>query len=209
MPQQLPPLDDLVACPQCDTLHNATLLPEGARAQCMLCGHVLMTSRPAALVQILSLALAALVLMIAAIGLPFLEISAAGQQNSVSVVEAVLAFNYGISRLLALAVAGFIIVIPLLRLASIVFTVAPLVVKKPPNKYAHAAFALAESLRPWSMAEIFVVGVAISLVKVAGLATFYVGPAFWAFGGLVVISIIKDQLICRYSIWEILDQSQP
>ena len=34
---------------------------------------------------------------------------------------------------------------------------------------------------PWSMAEIFVIGVAVALVKVSGLASVTLGPAFWSF----------------------------
>jgi paraquat-inducible protein A len=66
---------------------------------------------------------------------------------------------------------------------------------------------LAEALRPWSMAEIFIVGVTVALIKVAGMAAVTIGPAFWAFAGVVVITVLKDQLICRYSIWETLDHT--
>ena len=55
------------------------------------------------------------------------------------------------------------------------------------------------------MAEIFIVGVTVALIKVAGIATVTIGPAFWAFSGLVVVTILKDQLICRYSIWHALE----
>ncbi|MEM9969427.1 MAG: paraquat-inducible protein A, partial [Pseudomonadota bacterium] len=107
---------------------------------------------------------------------------------------------------LALAVAGFIIVLPLTRLAALIYALAPLVRGRSPAPYSRQAFGLAETLRPWSMAEIFMVGVSVALIKVAGLATVSLGPAFWAFAGLVIITVLKDQLICRYSIWEALDQ---
>ena len=55
------------------------------------------------------------------------------------------------------------------------------------------------------MAEIFIVGVTVALVKVAGLATVSTGPAFWAFCALVLITVLNDQLICRYSVWRALE----
>lgn len=205
----LPPLDDLVACPQCDTLHSAQDLPVGSRAYCQRCGIVLMTSQPAAMARILSLALTAFVLLIAAISFPFLTLDQSGFRNATSVINAVLAFQDGYAFPLAVAVAFFIIVIPMMRLAALIYALGPLVRDKAPRANARAAFALAERLRPWSMAEIFIVGVTVALIKVAGLATVTIGPAFWAFAGVVVITVLKDQLICRYSIWEALDADKP
>ena len=204
----LPPLDDLVACPQCDTLHRAQSLPDGARAHCQRCGIVLMTSQPAAMAQILSLALTAFVMMIAAVSFPFLTLDAGGLHNATSVIDAVLAFNEGYAFPLAVAVAFFIVVIPLMRLTALIYALGPLVREESPRSGARTAFALAERLRPWSMAEIFIVGVTVALIKVAGLAVVTIGPAFWAFAGVVVITVLKDQLICRYSIWEALDSAK-
>jgi len=203
----LPPLDDLVACPQCDTLHYAQALPPNARAYCQRCGIVLMTSQPTAVSRVLSLALTASVMLIAAVSFPFLSLDAGGLHNATSVVDAVLAFQDGPSFPLAVAVAFFILVIPMIRLVALIYALGPLVREKTPHPGARQAFGLAERLRPWSMAEIFIVGVTVALIKVAGLAAVTIGPAFWAFAGVVIITVLKDQLICRYSIWEALDQS--
>lgn len=143
--------------------------------------------------------------MLAAISFPFLELDIAGHHNSISVLQAVTVFNEGIALLLAFAVAGFIVFLPLLRLGAIIYALGPLVRDKPARKGAKTAFALAEFLQPWSMAEIFIVGVAVALIKVAGLAHVSIGPAFWAFCGLVFITVLQDQLICRYSVWRALE----
>ncbi len=165
-----------------------------------------MSSKAAALSRILSLALAAVILMVAAISFPFLDLDAGGRHSATSVIGAVMAFRDGLAFPLAIAVAGFIIILPLTRLFALIYAIGPLARGAKPRLFARQAFALAETLRPWSMAEIFMVGVTVALIKVAGLATVTIGPAFWAFASLVVITFFKDQLICRYSIWEALDQ---
>nr|WP_052700944.1 paraquat-inducible protein A [Loktanella sp. S4079] len=198
-------MDDLVACHQCDTLHVAQTLPAHTRAYCKRCGAVMMTSQPAAMARIISLALTAFIMMIAAISFPFLTLDAQGLHNATSVLDAVLAFNEGLAIPLAVAVAFFIIVIPLIRLGALIYALGPLVRDQPPRSGAKRAFGLAERLRPWSMAEIFIVGVTVALIKVAGLAAVTIGPAFWAFAGVVIITVLKDQMICRYSIWEALE----
>ena len=95
-----------------------------------------------------------------------------------------------------------------MRLGALIYALGPLVTGRRPRAGARAAFGLAERLRPWSMAEIFIVGVTVALIKVAGMAAVTIGPAFWAFAGVVIITILKDQLICRYSIWEALDKAR-
>lgn len=204
-PATLPPLDDLIACPQCDTLHVEQDLPDGARAYCQRCGVLLMTSEPGAMVRLVSLASAAVVLMIAAISFPFLELHVSGQHNATSVIQAIMVFSNGKGIPLAIAVALFIVVLPMVRLLALIYAIGPLVRGRRPHRSALVAFALTGQLRPWAMAEVFVVGVTVALVKVAGLATVTVGPAFWAFVGLVILTVFNDQIMNRYAIWKALD----
>jgi paraquat-inducible protein A len=55
------------------------------------------------------------------------------------------------------------------------------------------------------MAEIFVLGVGVALVKVVDLARVEIGPAFWMFAGLVLITLLQDTFTCRWTIWRALD----
>ncbi|KQI68668.1 paraquat-inducible protein A [Loktanella sp. 3ANDIMAR09] len=201
----LPPLDDLIACPHCDTLHIERALPEGGSARCVRCGIVLVTRRSDALVQMVSLACAAVILMMAAISFPFLDINAAGFTNETSVLSAIMAFSSGNGVPVAIAVALFIIVLPLTRLLALIYAVGPLVLGHKPRPGARIAFAMTEQLRPWAMAEIFMVGVAVALVKITGMAQVTIGPAFWAFVTLVIITIFNDRIMSRYTVWKALD----
>ena len=200
----MPALDDLIACPHCDTLHRLAEMPDGAIARCSRCHAILLTARPEAVARIVSLALTGFILMVVAVSFPFLDLDLQGRHNATSVLSAILAFD-GLALPLAFAVALFILVLPLLRLGALIYALAPLAVGARPFAQARRAFALAEGLRPWAMAEIFMVGVSVALVKVAGLANVTPGPAFWAFGCLVVVMVLKDQLINRYAIWQALD----
>ena len=74
------PLEDLLACPHCDTLHVNAAMTEGARAHCAKCGAILHRERASAIASVLSLAIASFLLMIAAISMPFLDLTASGQR---------------------------------------------------------------------------------------------------------------------------------
>ena len=54
------------------------------------------------------------------------------------------------------------------------------------------------------MAEIFVLGCAVALIKVADLAVIEFGVAFWMFSALVVLIIAQDSFLCRWSVWNSL-----
>jgi paraquat-inducible protein A len=56
------------------------------------------------------------------------------------------------------------------------------------------------------MAEIFVIGCAVALVKIADLADVVFGPAFWMFALLVVLIVAQDRLMCRWSVWNALNR---
>ncbi|MDX5356467.1 MAG: paraquat-inducible protein A [Rhodobacterales bacterium] len=200
-----PDQDDLIACPTCDALYRAVSVPVGARGRCRRCGTTLAAPRDKALTRIVMLAATSLVLMVAAVFFPFLQISAGGMVRQSSVLDAALAFSGGVTLPLTLAVAAFIIVLPALRLGLLIYALAPMALGWYAARHAMAAFRLADALRPWAMAEIFVIGVAVALVKVGGLATLHLGIAFWAFVLLVLVNVLNDNFMCRLTIWRTLD----
>jgi paraquat-inducible protein A len=187
-------------------LHRAATPPAGGRLRCRRCNTVLMTNRPGTLDRTLAAQLASLVLILAAVFFPFLELSAAGLHRRASVLDAALAFSSGIMVPLALATALLIVVIPLLRAGALAYTILPLRFGRPPAPGAEAAFRLAGRLKPWAMAEIFIIGVVVALVKVAGLASITLGPAFWALAFLVLMVVLEGASLCERTIWLTLDR---
>ncbi|MBC7139978.1 MAG: paraquat-inducible protein A [Defluviimonas sp.] len=198
-------LESLRACPHCDALYRIVPVAPRERAVCGRCGAVLIAPRARAFSRIIALAATALILMGAAVFLPFLDLSASGMHSRASVLDAVLAFSRGMMLPLSVAVGALIVVIPALRLALILYTLAPMLGGRPPLPRAPQAFRLAAALKPWSMAEIFLIGVAVALVKVAGLATVTPGPAFWAFCGLVVVTVLHDDVMDAETIWQAME----
>lgn len=199
------PLDRLRACPHCDALHVLPDLGPRERASCSRCHALLVAPRSRALSRIIALALTALILMAAAVMMPFLDLTEAGMHSRASVMDAVMAFSRGVMAPLSVAVGALIVVIPALRLALVLYVLAPMLGGGAPWPRAGQAFRLANALKPWSMAEIFMIGVAVALVKVAGLASVTPGPAFWAFCGLVLVTVLHDNVMDNESIWQAIE----
>lgn len=199
------PLEGLIICPVCDATYALQRPKNGERAVCVRCHKVLIAPRAKAGMQIIAVSIAVVVLIIAASLFPFLKISAAGRSNAVSILDAALTFTEGPMLVLALLTAGFIIFVPLLRMLLTLYVLVPVVLDRPAARHAMAAFRYSEALKPWSMAEIFALGCAVALVKVADLAEVSFGPAFWMFGVLVVLVIVQDGFMCKWSVWNSLE----
>ncbi|WP_051155878.1 paraquat-inducible protein A [Salipiger mucosus] len=197
--------DGLFACPACDALMQAHEVAAGETARCPRCGERLEAPRRDAMTRIIMLALAALILMVAAIFFPFLEVGVAGRSNRASLLDTVTAFSSGLTAPLTFAMAALIVILPVIRFVSLIYVLGPMAAGRPPARHAWRVFRLVEALRPWAMAEVFIVGVAVALVKVAGLAQVSLGPAFWAFVALVIVTVLKDNFMCRVTVWKTLD----
>jgi len=202
-------LNKLIACPHCDALHDAAPIEPGAIAKCTRCSMTLMAPRADAYARISAFALTNLILMCAALFFPFLSISASGSSNAVSLLDAARAFLDSSLWPFALATAALIIAIPLVRFIAVIYTLWPLVWRRPPYRHARAAFRLALKLEPWSMAEIFILGVGVALIKVADLATISFGIGFWALALLVLVTVLQDGFMSRYMVWTTIDAADP
>ena len=197
--------EGLVACPRCDALHVEEELADGETARCVRCGGVLARPQSGAFTQIIALAITTMVLMIGAIFFPFLEISRLGMGHGTSLFGVAMAFSEGFVAPLTVALLGVIVALPALRSALLVYTLWPLARGNRPYAHAARAFRLSEQLKPWSMAEIFIIGTAVAMVKVGGLATISFGPAFWAFGALIFVNLANRSFMCSTTIWDAIE----
>lgn len=195
---------DLVGCPVCDAVYS--LPPDLAQktTRCARCGYKITLGRRAAIARVVSISATMVALMSLVLFLPFLDLRAGQFESQASVIDVVLGFSTGIMVPLALLVLGFILVLPITRFLLIVYALGPVATGGPNLPNAEAALRWAFRLKPWAMAEIFMVGVAVALVKLADLASIQIGPAFWLFVLIVVMNAYQDTFMCRHTLWTAL-----
>ena len=200
---------ELLACPTCDMLHRVAPVPQGGRLRCRRCRATLLTNRRGAIDRTLASAFASVILMAAAIFFPFLELSIAGLHKNASLLDAAMAYSHGLMAPLSVATTLLIIVLPVIRASALGYTLLPLRFGRPAAAGAARAFRVAERLKPWAMSEVFLIGVVVALVKVGGMASIDLGPAFWAMAGLVLLVVLESSSLDEWSIWQILERSRP
>jgi len=194
----------LVACHDCDLLHSLGPLAEGDTASCRRCGAVLRQRRRAAIERTLALSLAAAVLFAVAQSFPFLSFVMRGQVTETTLMT-------GISDLYAQGlweVAGLVLVTsvaaPAAQIALLLYVLLPVHLGRLPWGLA-PAFRLLRRVQPWSMMEVFLVGILVAVTKLVGMAQVVPGLALWAFALLIVVLAGAMSSLDPEAVWERLE----
>lgn len=119
---------------------------------------------------------------------PFLTLSTTGQESSLTLLQSMLVlFNRGHWALGAITSAA-VIVLPLIFLLSlqcILYTGRP----SSGRRRIAIALKLVSWFQFWNMAEIYFLGVLVSIIKVISLADVRFGPSFWFFAVFIVAQL--------------------
>ena len=107
------------------------------------------------------------------------------------------------------AVVIFVTVLaPLCRAAFMVYVLIRSHESTPP-RHLRRIFAYAEMLRPWSMLEVFVLGVFVAYVKLGDLVTIGLGLGVYVLIVLTFVLVWMDAALDREAVWERLDRRSP
>ena len=192
------------ACHFCDTLHEASPVREGVAAKCKRCGAILYQNRPASLVRATAFSMAALVLMVVVHIFPFLVMDAASLRRDLTLSGAASALMHDDYALLGVSIVLFTIVTPLIMAGGMIYVCLPLMF----GRVAPGGFHVAKWMyrcEPWNMVEVFLLGVLVSLLKLAKLADVHFDIGFWAFGGVMFCMAGAVAGIDREELWDRLE----
>jgi paraquat-inducible protein A len=196
----------LIICHECDLVNR--LPPTHGTALCARCGGVLHEPKPNSIEWTLALSLAGLVLFALSNAFPLLLFKIQGDMTYATLVGGVWQlFIEG-----EVALAGLVLVTtiaaPLLRLLLLVYLFAPLYFHWPLPPGLAWALKLNQSLLPWSMMEVFMLGILVSIVKLMGMASIVPGIALWSFAALIIL-MAEIRSVCDPELaWQRLETSQ-
>lgn len=189
-----------LACPSCDLVFEISKLNDGESARCTRCGHFLTVYREGALHRVMAFTSSALILMALACSFPFMTFKASGLESVMTLPETALKLWIYDMHGLSLLVAAFIIIIPTLMLLLILFLVGALLLNRN-YSWLPRVGRLVYTLESWSMVEVFFIGVLVSLVKIAKMATIVMGISFWAYGAFSILFILALSGLDRAQCW--------
>ena len=146
---------------------------------------------PIAVDRGLAFTLGAAILFIIANIFPIVGLEVQGISNATSLYGAVeTIWNNDMEGVAALVFVTTILV-PAMEMSLMLYVLLPLKLGQMPQGLAQILRVL-QSVRPWSMTQVFILGVLVALVKLQHLAHVVPGIALWSFGGLILTLTAAD-----------------
>lgn len=178
--------ESLVVCEECGLAHRWRPLGRGVVARCTRCDAVIGRSHRLSIDDVLALTVAAAAAYLVAVNAPLMSLSLRGGTESVSLLDAIaVAWNDG-EHIVAVVAGITALLAPAAFVGLRLYVLFPLSKGVKPPGFAWCVRALHRAAR-WNMIEVFLVGVLLSLVRLAGLADTAPGPGLFALGALTVL----------------------
>lgn len=190
----------LIACHECDLLQREAALPQGGVARCRRCGAELYRSHPHSLDRTLALTAGAIVLFVIANSFPIVGLQLDGQVIQTTLYKTVSTLWDEDMKSVAALVFVTTIAMPALQLFAVAYLVLPLRLGRVPAHFG-PVFRMLQTVRPWGMVEVFMLGVLVSLVKLAHLAGVVAGVALWSFAALMLVMAGISAVFDARGLW--------
>jgi paraquat-inducible protein A len=177
---------ETIACPDCDLLQRLPGLPPGGKARCPRCNRILASQPTDSLDRALALTLTAAIVFIVANTSPLMGLSAVGRHASTTIVGG--AYEMWLQgQVVTAIIVAFCAVIAPASYILFMLTVLLAVRRPPAPHWVGEMLRWADSMQPWSMSEVMMLGILVALVKIAELATVTPGIGMYAVGLLVIL----------------------
>ena len=194
----------LVACHECDLLQREVELPPSGKALCSRCGATLYVRRRDTIERTLALILTAAVLFLIGNAYPVVTMEIQGQRTEALVWQGAWRLYQEGEPLVGGIVFLTAFVFPLVQIVGLLAILIPVRLGLTP-RYLVPVFRMVSEAKPWSMVEVFMLGVLVSLVKLAHMATVVPGAGMWAFFALVIVLASATSTLDPRDVWARLE----
>lgn len=196
--------DNQTACHECDLLIE---LPEAAtcKLKCPRCHSVIANYDHRVGEQLIAMAFSALMLLIMANAFPFLAFEVSGQFQQITLFQSMATLWQYQYHELSILILIFILLAPAAYLLCVLYLLVPLFMKKRP-RHGQTIMKYLFQLADWSMVEVFLIGVLVSLIKIAGMAHVIPGISLWAYIGFSLAMTFVLAKTDRLQMWNWLNQ---
>ena len=197
------PLTELVACHECDLLMRRPVIADGERVECPRCGYELYNHSPQVIRRSLALVLAALFLYIPANFQPIMQMTMLGQTSHDTVWSGVLGLYDSGMQSIAVVVFLCSMAVPLLKLLCQLLVLLSIRLKVG-RGYGLLLYRIYHHMREWGMLEVYLIGILVSIVKLADIAELSIGFGLFCFIALLLVQVWLEVTMSPHQIWEAL-----
>ena len=194
-------MSSLIACQDCDLIQRLPHLSDAGTVQCIRCGATLHQKKRNSIERTLALTLAGLVLFGLANSFPFLAFKLEAQVRQTTLLTGITElYSQGMPEL-AVIVLLTTVLVPFGQMLCMLYVLLPLKFNIIPSGLPRI-FRLVRHLQPWSMMEVFMLGILVSVVKLAKMAKIVPGIALFSFLALIFVLAAMTASLDSHLIWE-------
>ncbi|MFC4655794.1 MULTISPECIES: PqiA/YebS family transporter subunit [Rheinheimera] len=193
------PADELVLCRHCDLLQQLPQLQVGQEAACSRCGYLLDMRQKDPVLRPILYAFSALLMLVLSNLFPFIGMNVAGNSHYMDFIDTSSVLFEEHHQWLAVLVWLFIQAVPALCMLAVIYLKLGMI--WPLRGLVWTARVL-YVLKPWSMVDIFLIGVLVAFVKLVVYADIALGMSFWAFCLFCLLHLRTFQVIDRHALWQ-------
>lgn len=197
----------LVGCHTCALAVKLVAGPGDHGASCPRCGSALHRRKPNSLSRTMALLIAACIFYVPANVLPIMLTTSFGYTRSDTIMSGVIYLLQSGMWPLALIVLVASVLVPLLKLLILLFLVISVRWKwawRPVDRTR--LYRITEAIGRWSMVDIFVVTIMVSLIQLGSVATIKAGPGALYFAAVVVITMLAAISFDPRLTWDALEE---
>lgn len=179
-------------------------LVTGQLAECPRCGHDLYNHRSHMVRRSLALVLTALLLYVPANFLPIMQLNLLGRTSHETVWSGVIGLYESGMQGVAVIVFLCSMAIPLLKLLCqlcVLLSISSGIGRE----YGKLLYRIYHHLREWGMLEVYLMGILVSIVKLADMADLSLGIGLGCFIGLLLVQVWLEVTMSPHQVWEALD----
>ncbi len=192
----------LRACHCCGLVQRVRELERHELANCRRCESVIDSGKRSgqqSSARCFAAALAALLLYLPAVLLPILEIEKLGHHHTTSLLGGTVDLLLHGSFFVGFIVLLFSIVLPLVKLLALLELSWMGLTHRQHRAWT---YRLVELAGRWSMMDVLLLALLVTMVKLGDLVSFRLGPAVLAFVLCVVMSMVASIMFDPHAIWE-------
>ena len=191
----------LLSCHTCGLLSKPA--PGMHEVSCSRCGANLHLRKPESISRTWALLISAMILYIPANVLPIMETGSLFGSQSDTILSGVVYLWTSGSWPLAVVVFFASIMVPLLKMIAIILLLVSVQLRSKWRMDQRAVlYRMVEFIGRWSMLDIYVVAILVTLVQAKALASIRAGPGAIAFGAVVVLTMFAAMSFDPRLIWD-------
>jgi len=199
----------LVCCHSCGQLSRWRRLSRGQELACPRCLRTVHLRKPNAMGKTWALLIAAIILYIPANLMPVMASVSYGRGSPDTIMSGVMELFSSNQAVLAIIVFVASIMVPVLKILGLMILLIS-VHRRSRGRPADRTrlYRLVELVGRWSMLDVFMISLMVSLMQFGALSTVEAGPGAVCFAAVVVLTMLAAQSFDPRLIWDGMEEQR-